>query len=474
LKNAILYNRRSRGLLEDLQKFKAEMMDYCKKNKFKPTYFEEIASSVDEERVEYNKFVKEIETGKFQVLVITDLSRLTRDLEQQLRLFKILNKNNMIIHSLLDGIIDPKERTGKIMSGIKGLFNEIAYDEISQKMHLGRFQSAKEGKWVNAPPFGYRKNKETMKLVPDPIEAPVLKRIFNEVIEGYSTTNISLRLHQDGIKTRLGNHWHPSTVSNTLERRAYLGETKFKSEVFGDEVYLKDTHEPLVSLEDFMKVREILANKQHFRTRTHGITSPLDKLIICGYCGRMMQINYVNERRYIHLTKCNAYKYGERCNNSGVAIHVLLPRVYEEIRKRKQIMKDQLLQLEQGGTSNRIERLNMELKGLQKELKNTESEKDDLLNYLLKKIINEVVYTSKNQELENKIKQLQQRIDDTLEAIASTNIDNDVDYIQGLLGHIEHIETQPVDEQNRILRQVIEKIVYIRERNDVQMEFHFK
>lgn len=470
---ALAYNRKSRGLIEDLQKFKGELLSYCKVKGFNPTYFEEIGSSVDSDREEYTKLINEIKTGNYDVLVITDLSRLTRELEEQLKLFKLLTQYNMIIHSILDGVIDPKERTGKIMSGIKGLFNEIAYDEISHKMHMGRFNSVKKGLWVGKCPYGFIKDKETMTLVHDPIEAPVVRRIFREVIEGYSTTNISLRLHRDGIKTRKGKNFHPSTISNLLERRTYIGETRFKSDKFGEEITVKGTHEGIVSLEEFMQVRSILANKKHFKTRTHAVTSPLDKVIVCGLCGRLMQVN-LQKKVYVHLAKCNAYKYGERCDNAGCTLNYILPLVYAEIKKRRKVMYKQLNSLKGNGSNGKIERLEKDLKGLQKRLKNTETEKEDLVNYLLKKVINEVVYTSKNKALEDEIKAIKLQIDDTEEQIASNNVTNDIDYLESLIDDIDHLESMETEEQNRIIKNILEKIVYIREGDVIKLECFFR
>lgn len=472
MNRALAYNRKSRGLLEDLQKFKQELMDYCKRNEFETNYFEEIASSVDSDREEYIKLINEIKTGKYDVLVITDLSRLTRDLEQQIKLFKLLTKYNMIIHSLLDGVIDPAEKTNKMMGVIKGLFNDIAYEETSEKMHIGRLMSVKKGKWVGQCPYGYTKDKETMKLILDPIESPVVHRIFREVIEGYSTTDISLRLHHDGIKTRKGKNFHPSTISNLLERRTYIGETNFKSDKFGEEITLKNTHEGIVTLEEFIQVRKILANKQHFRTRTHTITSPLDKIIHCGKCDRLMQVNLM-KKKYTYLQQCNAYKYGDQCDNKGGSLNYILPKVYDQIKKRRIVILERLKSLRVGGSSERLDRLNKELKGLNKQLKNKESEKEDLINYLLKKVISETVYTNKNKELELEIKQLQQRIDDTLESIADSNTINDINYLEGLLEHIDNLEVKPVDEQNRIIKQLIDKIIYKREGNEIELKYKF-
>jgi DNA invertase Pin-like site-specific DNA recombinase len=471
MESALCYNRKSRGELTDLLKHKQELLDYCKRHNFKPTYYEEIASSVDDEREEYLKLINEIKTDKYQILVITDLSRLTRDLEQQIKLFKLLTKHRMVIHSLLDGIIDPAEKTNKMLGVIKGLFNDIAYEETSEKMHLGRLQSVRKGKFVGTPPFGYKKSKE-MILIPDEVEAPVVRRIFREIKEGYALTEIMNGLTKDGIRTRKGNIFHVGTISDLIVRRTYIGETKFKSDKFGEEVYIKGTHEALVSLEDFIAVRDIMSKRQQFKTRSHPVTSPLDKLIVCKKCKRVMQIN-CSKGKYIYLQKCAAYKYGEKCENSGCQITMILPRVYSQVKQRKEVIDAQLERLYSGSSNERIERLRMDLKGLEKRLKQANSEKEDLINYLLKKVINEVVYSTKDKELEEEIKQIQQQIDDIQEAIANTNVANDIEYLEGLSKNIDNLETKPIDEQNRILKQIIDKIIYNREGDEIILGYKF-
>jgi site-specific DNA recombinase len=472
--SAIIYDRKSRGEDGDLARRKQDLVDLANGlGATKHKYFGEVASSKNNDREDYLNVIIEIKSGKHDFLIIPSLSRITRDFEEQIKLLKLLTNNDMVIHSLTDGVINPADTANKMLAAIKGLFNEYEFEETSKKMHFGRLSSARKGKWVGVPPYGYKKNKETLILVHDEIEAPIARRIFMEVIEGYSITDISVRLHRDGIKTRKGKNFHPSTISNLLERRTYIGETSFKSDKFGEEVTLKNTHEPIVSLEEFLQVRSILANKQHFQTRTHEITSPLDKLIFCKKCRRLMQVNLA-KKKYVHLQKCNAYKYGERCENSGASLNHILPLVYQEVKKRQNIIREQLEKLKAGSSNDRLANLEKDLKGIKKQLKNKETEKDDLLNFLLRKVIPETVYVNKNKELEEEIKRLQQRENDTVEAIANSNVENDVEFLEGLLRHIENLETKSVDEQNRILKKVIDKIVYEREGNHLDIDIQFK
>lgn len=144
MKKALVYNRKSRGELEDLQKKKKELLNYCRRNDLEATYFEEIVSSVDASRQDFIKLQNKIKSGIYELLVIIDLSRLTRDLKTQLELFELLEEYGMEIHSILDGRIDPKNSSNEILLVIKGIFNQASYKEISRKMMLGRLQAAKQ------------------------------------------------------------------------------------------------------------------------------------------------------------------------------------------------------------------------------------------------------------------------------------------------------------------------------------------
>ncbi|CAM5206497.1 hypothetical protein UACE39S_01747 [Ureibacillus acetophenoni] len=222
-----------------------------------------------------------------------------------------------------------------------------------------------------------------------------------------------------------------------------------------------------------MRVRKVLEKKQHFQMRTHPVTSPLDKLIFCGKCGRLMQVNLA-KKKYIHLQKCNAYKYGDRCENSGCSLNLILPYVYEQVQEHLQVFREQLALLNKGSSNEKLEELKKELKGLEKQLKNKENEKDKLLNFLLNGTINELIYTNKNKELENEINKLKRRIEDTEETIANSNISNDTEYLESLIKNLEEIKFQPVEEQNRHLRGIIEKIIYVREDDRIDLNIQFK
>lgn len=97
-----------------------------------------------------------------------------------------------------------------------------------------------------------------------------------------------------------------------------------------------------------------------------------------------------------------------------------------------------------------------------------------MLDLLLKERITELRFSDKDEELDTEIKQLKQRREDTLEVIASNNVSNDIEYIESILDNLRTLELQPVDQQNRKLKSIIDKIVYLREGNNIQIDIQFK
>ncbi|MBS4194362.1 recombinase family protein [Lederbergia citri] len=473
---AIIYNRKSRGTEEELQKNKNEMIAYCKKNNFDYDYLEEIGSSVDEEREGYQKLLNLINTGKYQIIVVMELSRLTRSLKQQLELFDILTENGVIIHAVLDNdIIDPSNQMNEMMSIFKGTFNQMAYRETSKKMHLGRIQSAREGKFVNAPPFGYSKGPD-MKLEIVEEEAAIVRRMFKLILKGHSITQIYRILYNEGIRTRDGHVFHDKTISKMLRNRAYLGEVIFESKKFDETVVVKNAHPAIISYEEFFKVQEETEKRKGFQERISKVLSPVDKLIYCKLCGRKMLIsrgNSKNRSKYININKCRHFIGDERCPNGGSSIHLIMPTIYEQVEKRTHIIRQKLEELNQGKSDGSIELLQKEKKIVEKNILDKQKQKDKLLDVLLNGTINEVVFSKRDKQFESEIEALRQRVSDIETIILQRTIESDTERIEQLLDDLSQLQEKPIEEQNRILRNVIERIDYYRNKDHIEIDITF-
>jgi site-specific DNA recombinase len=66
-----------------------------------------------------------------------------------------------------------------MMLQMLGVFAEFEHATIIDRISAGIERRAKEGRWfAGRPPFGYTFSNEQRLLVPDPVKAPVVQRIF--------------------------------------------------------------------------------------------------------------------------------------------------------------------------------------------------------------------------------------------------------------------------------------------------------
>ena len=177
------------------------------------------------------------------------------------------------------------------------------------KMINGRKQSVKEGKFIGrTAPYGYNKVKlkdqKGYTLEPND-DAEVVKEMFDMVLQGMGVAVISRVLNEREIKPPIKDVWQPGMVRNTLKRKTYAGfvtfsdsnTTKIKKDGVvkkvkrnnEDALICKGLHEPLVSVEDFEQVQELM-KKRAFKCvpLTAELQNPLSGLMKCK-CGYTMQ-----------------------------------------------------------------------------------------------------------------------------------------------------------------------------------------
>ena len=97
-------------------------------------------------------------------------------------------------------------------------------------------------------PYGYRLDKTTDALTPDPVEAPLVRQMFTAYADARQGTRaIATGLNQRGIATRSGKPWSGYTIGRILANRVYAGE-----KVFGD-ITVPDAHPALVDPDLFAR-----------------------------------------------------------------------------------------------------------------------------------------------------------------------------------------------------------------------------
>lgn len=172
------------------------------------------------------------------------------------------------------------------------------------------------GKFIGAfAPFGYVKSKEDKNmLVIDNEAAQVVKRIFEMYLNGYSIAEIARVFTAENILTPTEyknkvqnlayvnvnskfNVWRTETIKGILINPTYIGNMaqhrsekinykvkKFKKIPRSNWIIVENTHEPIISKEDFEAVQERIARKASIFYPTERVKHLLSGLIFCGDC----------------------------------------------------------------------------------------------------------------------------------------------------------------------------------------------
>src|SRR5262245_11826944 len=99
-------------------------------------YADAAISGSDSSRPEYQAMLKAAMRGEFDVLLVDDLSRLSRDSLEHEKTIRKLEFQGVRIVSTSDGY-DSTSKARKVLRAVKGIQNEMFLDDLAAKVHRG-------------------------------------------------------------------------------------------------------------------------------------------------------------------------------------------------------------------------------------------------------------------------------------------------------------------------------------------------
>lgn len=259
-----------------------------------------------------------VRSGEVDVILVWKYDRLARDFLDQAFVIREAKMCGGRVESATEPV--PDGAMGWVMQAMHGGMSEMEWHKTKERLRSGVEKRVAHGKYLasNRAPYGYMfADSKKTRLVPDPLTAPTVVRIFEMSASGVSNHEIARTLTREGIPSPSGKStWHWSVISNNIIRNPlYVGvavafrtreRTKYvinpmsgesaqkKVRVPGEKIVLPDGTVPaLVSSELARRAQQYI--EQNRIAPLSGRARNKDWLlrggfVVCGVCGRSMSV----------------------------------------------------------------------------------------------------------------------------------------------------------------------------------------
>jgi len=317
------YCRVSTDNEEQLTSYEAQVEHYTQYINANPSWTlagiyadEAISACNTKKRLDFNRLIDDCEAGKIDYIITKSVSRFARNTMDCLKYTRLLREKNIPVFFEKENI-DSTDSKGELMLTIMASLAQEESRSTSENVKIGNQYRYQKGEiQINHTRFlGYTKD-ENKRLVIDPEQAEVVKRIYCEYLQGASLLDICKSLMADGILTGAGKpKWRPETVKKILQNEKFIGDARLQKTYTIDflskkrvvnngivpQYYVKNSHEAIIPQELYLQVQEELVRRTCLydskgSKRVYSSKYALSSIVFCGECGEIYRRVHWNNR----------------------------------------------------------------------------------------------------------------------------------------------------------------------------------
>lgn len=320
-------------------------------------------------RPEFVELMAAVRAGHVDAVVVFSLSRLTRQGALEAMIINDeLARHGVLLVSVEEPYLDTSTPMGVAIFGLIAALAQQESDMKSAYITATKETLRAAGSHVSGiAPYGFQSSREqrgelmVVRLVPDPIEAPIVRDMAAWAADGLSAASIARKLNQAGAPTKTlalaengakrlaarrartasapadAPMWTSSTVLRILRDPRLAGfaaewqgrsaKTKDAPGTVGKRAILRDAegqpmaaHEPIIPAAEWWALQDVLDGRTKTVRRTgRSVPSLLagHGLLFCDVCGSIM---ITDTRNGMALYRCNRAQSGAVPGHGGLAI----------------------------------------------------------------------------------------------------------------------------------------------------------
>ena len=412
-------------------------------------------------------------------ILVWKFSRFARNQEESIVYKSLLKKkHNVDVISISEPLVDGP--FGSLIERIIEWMDEYYSVRLSGEVTRGMREKAERGGYQARPPLGYKivSHKEPPVIVPE--EAEIVKLIFEKYVhDGMGLFEIARLLNRHNFKTSHGKEFERRSIEYILQNPTYCGMVRWNRTINESkeirpesEWIIAEGEQPaIISKELFDKAQE--RYKREYRPRGARPVSTykhwLSGIVKCPACGRTMTACKIenNKQTYCYF-RCYGYSKGKCAAKNSISSLKLEPAVLESIKSVLDTGKItyRKIEVKTEDTADLKTILEDQIKKIDVKLQRIKEAYMNGIDTMEEYKENKRIVQEEKDGLEKQLSELKE------EKISTKNEDKDM--LMRVKNVYDILSSDSVDAmtKNEVLRSVVEKIVYNREKDELKVYYY--
>lgn len=441
------------------------------------------------DRPALKELLSDAKEGKFDMVISWKINRVSRKLEDVLKIVSLLEKNNITFKSYSEPF-ETDTPAGRMQFQMMALIGEFERGTIAQNVKMGMIAKAKSGNWCGGRVLGYdlvpnnspeEEKKGKNKLEINEKEAEIVRFIFNEYSKGKGYKAINNQINKLGYKTKKGNNFSVGSIRDILTNPVYIGEIRYnvrqnwsekrRRNINPNPIRVKGKHEAIIDRELWDKVQLILESKKGKPSRIYDGEYPLTGILRCPKCGAGMVISRTTNTLADGTKKRIAYyccgnwknKGTSVCNSNTIRVDKANEYVFKKIEElvSNEAMIKAVVKNINKERKDKVKPAKRLLGDIDKELEKLDKRKRKIFEAYEDDILTKEEFQIRKDELNEKIRILEEEKKPLLNTI-SEDVSEEIPYefIKDILMNFSKVLNSSVsrEQQKKLLHMIISEI----------------
>ena len=263
-------------------------------------YADEAITGTKDDRANFQRMLDDCRAGEIDLILTKSISRFARNTVSFLRIVRELKDLGVDVY-FEEQNIHTMSADGELMLTILISYAQEESLSVSENCKWYWRQRMKDGHMVGLRRmFGYDIVRGVITV--NPVEAAIVRSIFDQYVSGGSTVGIARALEAGGVPTVSGGKWNDSRVRDILKNEKYIGNALLQKKYVADHLtkrlvrnhgelaqyYVEGTHDAIIDPDTYeLAQRRIAQNTEKCNIKKPTTARyPFSGKIMCESCGK--------------------------------------------------------------------------------------------------------------------------------------------------------------------------------------------